>query len=157
MFLYLNRTCFRGVYREGPRGFNVPYGHYAAPVVFEDSHLRRVASLIRDVDFRCCSFEVALANVLPDDFVYLDPPYAPEKATSFVKYTRDGFSMDQHVALFARCQSLHRFVMSNSDVELVRAHFSAPVFAIESLVCRRAIHCKSPNDHRLPIERKAEA
>ncbi len=148
MFLFLNKTCFRGVYREGPSGFNVPFGHYKNPAVFDEGQLREVSRLLRSVVFQARSFtEVRADDVGDADFVYLDPPYAPETATSFVSYTAGGF--DKHAAVFALCQSLAvkrvGFLMSNADVGMVRTAFAGTGFRIEGIVCRRAIHSKKPD------------
>lgn len=149
MFLFLNKTCFRGMHREGPKGFNVPFGNYKNPTILDENHLREVSQLIRDVEFTACSFEDALARVEEGDFVYLDPPYAPESNTSFVSYTAEGFGMDQHNALFDWCHKLHqqkaRFVMSNAEVQMVTNAFPTPAYIIITMMCRRAIHSKKPD------------
>ena len=144
MFLFLNKTCFRGVYREGPNGFNVPFGHYKNPSVFDADHLRAVSVLIGGVVFSCQPFTEAL-DVIESDFVYLDPPYVPLKATSFVGYTADGFGIENHRELFARCAVLPcHFLLSNSNIPLVTDAFPPP-FITSRVSCRRAIHSKNPN------------
>lgn len=148
MLLFMNKTCFRGVYREGPRGFNVPFGNYKNPSIMEEEHLRHISRLIQPVVFRACSFTDALSEVLSGDFVYLDPPYAPENETSFVSYTKGGFSLDHHRALFRVCHDLSRkkvnWLLSNSDVPLVREAFPLP-YTTHVLSCRRTIHSKKPD------------
>jgi len=145
MLLFLNKTCFRGVYREGPRGFNVPYGNYTNNGIMDEEHLRSVSRLIQGVIFRVQPFMDSLSPVTPGDFVYLDPPYAPENHTSFVSYTSDGFRLEQHQSLFTRCQALRcSWIMSNADVPLVRDAFPAP-YSTAVLSCRRAIHSKQPD------------
>jgi DNA adenine methylase len=79
MFIFLNKTCFRGMFREGPNGFNVPYGNYVKPEIINKEHLMDVSKLIKHVNFVHADFSVSLKNVKSKDFVYLDPPYAPEK------------------------------------------------------------------------------
>lgn len=146
MFLFLNKTCFRGVYREGPHGFNVPFGNYKNPSILDESHIKHVSTLIQGVIFSCSSFEESLARVRPGDFVYMDPPYAPEQDTSFVAYTKSGFPLEQHQRLFQMCHDLTKkevlWVMSNSEVKLVTDTFSQYTMSI--LSCRRAIHSKKP-------------
>lgn len=143
LFIFLNKTCFRGVFRVGPNGFNVPYGHNKNPEIVNWSHLEEVNRLIQGVEFKHADFAEALTEVKTGAFVYLDPPYAPENATSFVKYTAAGFGLEQHTRLFDMAKELESsWVMSNADVELVRNAFSEK--RIEEIVCRRAIHSKKP-------------
>jgi DNA adenine methylase len=148
MLLFLNKTCFRGVYREGPKGFNVPFGHYTNPGILDEQLVREVSQLVKDVVFQCCPFQKALEGVREGDFVYLDPPYAPEKDTSFVGYVADGFGLDEHKALFKLCGELSKkkvkLVMSNADVKLVRDAFPAGSYETTVIECRRAIHSKKP-------------
>lgn len=148
MLLFMNKTCFRGVYREGPRGFNVPYGNYKNPTILEEAHIYEVSELIKDVVFTTAPYATALAGVAAGDFVYLDPPYAPETKTSFVSYTADGFGLDNHKALFALCSELHsrnvKLVMSNADVQLVRDAFPPSTYMVKVIECRRAINSKKP-------------
>jgi DNA adenine methylase len=146
MLLFLNKTCFRGVYREGPHGFNVPFGHYKTPAIYEEDHLKEVSKLIQNVEFRCCSFETTLQTVEENDFTYLDPPYAPEKDTSFVGYVADGFTLNDHEKLFNLCKSMKaKFLMSNAEVDLVKNSFAPPKFTTQTISCRRAINAKDPS------------
>jgi DNA adenine methylase len=144
MFLFLNKTCFRGLYREGPNGFNVPFGHYKNPSVYDADELRAVSDLIQGVIFTCQDVQASLLGVGRDDFIYLDPPYAPENATSFVGYTSDGFSLEAHQALFARLKNLAltKFVLSNAHVPLVTEAFTG--YQQKVIDARRAINSKSP-------------
>ena len=143
-FLFLNKTCFRGLYREGPRGFNVPFGNYKKPAILDEAHLRQVSALIQGVEFRVADFKDSLTGMSSEDFVYLDPPYAPETETSFVSYTADGFGGERHLALFERCRALPcRWLMSNADVKAVREAFAG--YDMTPIVCRRAINSKKPD------------
>jgi len=147
LFLILNKTCFRGVYREGPNGFNVPYGHYkTTPIIIQKSHLDEISVLIRDVHFTCADFTDSIKNVKTGDYVYLDPPYAPENRTSFVGYTANGFSLEMHKTLFDDIKEIHekniKFTMSNAKVDLVTDSFKD--FKCKEITARRAINCKNP-------------
>lgn len=150
MFIFLNKTCFRGIYREGPNGFNVPFGHYKNPGIYDSDHILKVASLIKDVVFTRRSFEESLQEITEyGSFVYMDPPYAPETKKSFVGYVQEGFSEDLHTQLFTMCQNLTTkegitYVMSNSDVDLVRNNFSDDKFECRVISCKRSINSKQP-------------
>ena len=150
MFIFLNKTCFRGVFRIGPNGFNVPYGHYNNPEIINKNHLDIINELIQNVIFECIDFNVSLIidNFHINDFIYLDPPYAPEKQTSFVKYTENGFDINNHYKLFSLIHELTnkniKLMISNSDVSLVRDNFTNDKYNIISILCKRSINSKKP-------------
>ncbi len=145
LFIFLNKTCFRGVFRVGPNGFNVPYGHNKKPEIINKEHLDSVHRLIQPVHFECLDFASSMARVKAGDFVYLDPPYAPETATSFVGYTDTGFPLEKHQQLFELLNNMEAsFIMSNSDVELVRTHFQSAKYVVKTVVCKRLINSKNP-------------
>jgi len=153
MFLFMNKTCFRGMCREGPNGFNVPYGHYKNPHILDESLLRTVSTLLQGVVFRCCDYLAILPLAGAGDFVYMDPPYAAEKPSSFVGYTADGFDEEESRRLFQQCQDAAKrgakWLLSNADVPIVRKTFEnspnpAVKFVTEVVVCRRRIHSKRP-------------
>jgi DNA adenine methylase len=148
MMLFLNKTCFRGVYREGPNGFNVPFGHYKTESFPSAEEFQSLAATLKDVQFNVTDFSAPLANAGAGDFIYLDPPYAPEEATSFVGYTVDGFSGEQHAALFTAAKNAvirgATFLLSNAAVPLVTNAFPAPTYETVQLAARRAINSKNP-------------
>jgi DNA adenine methylase len=145
MFIFLNKTCFRGVFREGPNGFNVPYGHYkSTPQFLTVDEFKNISTKLQRVEFKHCDFRDAIARVKSDDFMYLDPPYAPETKTSFVGYTKDGFGLEDHETLFKMIKtSGAQFVMSNAGVDLVRNAFCD--YKIHDVKARRAINSKNPD------------
>ena len=149
MFIFLNKTCFRGVFRVGPKGFNVPYGHYNNPEIINKEHLEEIHNLIQNVVFECCDFNTSLTIVEPNDFVYLDPPYAPETDTSFVGYTENGFNIENHNNLFKLIHILtdanKKIMLSNADVNLVRENFTNEKYSTLSILCKRSINSKNPD------------
>jgi DNA adenine methylase len=149
MFIFLNKTCFRGVFRVGPKGFNVPYGHYKNPEIINKEHLEEIHNLIQNVVFECCDFNTSLTIVEPNDFVYLDPPYAPETDTSFVGYTENGFNIENHNNLFKLIHILtdtnKKIMLSNADVSLVRENFTNEKYNTLSILCKRSINSKNPD------------
>jgi len=143
LFIFLNKTCFRGVYREGPNGFNVPYGNYNNPEIINKEHLLYISKLIQNVNFYCLNFEQAFTKINNNDFIYLDPPYAPVNNKSFVNYNIDGFDITKHKKLFELIKNTNsKFIMSNSDVQMVRDEFKD--FNIITILCKRSINSKNP-------------
>jgi len=117
LFIFLNKTCFRGLYREGPNGFNVPYGHYKkTPKCISLEELKKISEFIKDVEFSCLDYKESLKEIEQNDFVYMDPPYAPENKNSFVGYNKDGFSLEDHKLLFKLINNLNE---EKSIVEIV--------------------------------------
>jgi len=148
MFIFLNKTCFRGLYREGPNGFNVPFGHYKNPSIISESHIRETSALIKNVVFTHKSFSENMAFE-KGDFVYMDPPYVPVNATSFVGYTSSGFDGEQHKLLFDMCANMKsadvKFVLSNANVPLVRSTFPEAEYSTDVLLCKRSINSTDPS------------
>lgn len=147
LFIFINKTCFRGMYREGPKGFNVPYGHYKkTPAMISEKELNYISNLIKNVKFENSSFIDSIKKVEKEDFVYLDPPYAPENNKSFVGYVADGFDLNSHNLLFTEIKKLNKevkFAMSNSNVKLVTENFKN--YNLEEVIARRAINSKKPD------------
>ena len=98
------------------------------------------------VIFECSDFSKSLNNVDTNDYIYLDPPYAPETNTSFVGYTKEGFGIDNHIKLFQLIHKLTetKIMLSNSDVSLVREIFTIEKYNISSILCKRTINSKNP-------------
>ena len=145
LFMFINKNCFRGMYREGPNGFNVPYGHYKKTSnIISKSDLDNISELIKDVEFIHSDFSNSMKNIKDGDFAYFDPPYAPENDKSFVNYVSDGFNIEMHNKLFYQIKNMEnvKFVLSNAKVSLVLNEFDG--YNIEDIVARRAINSKNP-------------
>jgi DNA adenine methylase len=151
MFIFLNKTGFRGIFREGPNGYNVPYGNYKSPKIINKRHLEKIHNLIQNVIFECCDFKTSLSNIQDDDFVYLDPPYVPETKNSFTSYTKNGFNITNHNELFKLIKDLKqkKFILSNSNVKLVIDNFQE--YNIEYINCKRVINSKNPKSTTLEV------
>tara|TARA_B100001540_G_scaffold69824_1_gene62911 strand:+ start:1191 stop:2090 length:900 start_codon:yes stop_codon:yes gene_type:complete len=145
LFIFINKICFRGMYREGPNGFNVPYGHYKkTPTLISETEINYISELIKNVEFKHCNFIDSIKNVKEGDFVYLDPPYAPENSKSFVKYVEDGFDLKTHELLFIEIKKFKniKFIMSNAKVDIVINSFKD--YNCDEITARRAINSKNP-------------
>lgn len=150
IFIFLNKTCFRGLYREGPNGFNVPFGNYKSEPIISD--LDKFSKLIKNVNFNVADFKTSLKPISKfkkNDYIYLDPPYAPIDSNSFVKYNKGGFTIDDNNNLFTLLKLLINkkinFLMSNVDVKLVNDTFNnINNIKIKKVNARRAINSKNP-------------
>ena len=111
----------------------------------------KIQDLIKNVVFKCCDFRDAFTQTVnDDDFIYADPPYAPESVKSFVGYTKDGFIMDDHEDLFNLLKhSKVDFVLSNAKVDLVTSSFKE--YKIDDIPARRAIHSKDPSSKTMEV------
>ena len=124
-FIYLNRTCFNGMYRVNSKGeFNVPFGHYKNPRIVDENNLINCSNLLQKTEIKHADFSEILKKVKKGDFVYFDPPYVPlSETSSFTSYTKDGFDMDMQFNLRDVCDELNsmgvKFLLSNSDTKLV--------------------------------------
>ncbi len=125
-FIYLNRTCFNGMYRVNSKGqFNVPFGRYKNPIICDEGNLRAASRTLQDVEILNVDYKVAVSKAKAGDFVYFDPPYYPISSTSsFTSYTKNGFAEKEQVELrdtFAELSNRGCCVMlSNSDSAFIR-------------------------------------
>lgn len=146
--IYLNKTCYNGLYRENSRGeFNVPMGRYVNPTILDEENLRACAAALQGAEIQVCGFEASLARVEAGDLVYLDPPYAPLSPTaSFTSYAAGGFGEAEQRRLAAQFRELEaravRALLSNSDTPLTRALYGDFQERCESVVARRAVNSR---------------
>lgn len=128
-FLYLNRTCFNGLYRENLKGvFNVPIGT-KTKVVMDDDDFGRVSELLSSAELVCCDFEVTINRAKRGDLVFVDPPYTiAHNNNGFLKYNQSIFSWhDQERLQRAIAKAVSRgarVIVTNADHESVRELYS---------------------------------
>jgi DNA adenine methylase len=123
--IYLNKTCFNGLYRVNSKGqFNVPIGRYANPGILDEENVRRVAAVLDGVDLEVSDFRAVLEHAKGGDFVYFDPPYHPVSDTAyFTAYTAGDFAEPDQRELadvYAKlCLRGCLVMLSNSDTPLI--------------------------------------
>ena len=153
-FLYLNKTCFNGLYRVNSQGqFNVPFGDYSNPRLVDEENLRACAAALAGTKLSEDSFTNLTARVRSGDLVYLDPPYAPLTATAnFTSYSKEGFGVELQTALRDVCVDLDsggvKFMLSNSYTPLVLDLYKK--FNIDCVLSPRAINSKASRRGPVP-------
>lgn len=121
LFIFLNKTCFNGLYRVNSKGFyNVPMGSYKKPLICDEEHLRLISNLIQNVEIRCGDYSKCLDFIDSDTFVYIDPPYRPlTETSSFNSYAKYEFGDEQQIELAKFIETISNngasVVASNSD------------------------------------------
>lgn len=121
LFIFLNRTCFNGLYRVNSKGeFNVPHGKYVNPRICDADNLRACSKVLQKVEILCGDFAETGRYAGPDTLYYFDPPYKPiTETSSFTSYTRGGFDDQEQIRLRDFCDNISAakssFIASNSD------------------------------------------
>jgi DNA adenine methylase len=150
LFVYLNKTGFRGMYRESSNGnYNIPYGHYKNPTIIDNENIRRLSILFNkyNVSFSSNSYEVFIKNnidkLTKDSLIFVDSPYLPQNATTFTKYTKLDFSMDEHKKLAVLLNSLKcNIIATNHSVPFIDENYIN--FTKEIVNAKRTINAKEP-------------
>lgn len=144
-FIYLNKTCFNGLYRVNKKGqFNAPFGSYKNPPICDADNLRACSAALNGVDIQHGSYLDVEYRANEGDFVYFDPPYVPASASAnFTSYTADGFGYQDQVALAnvarrLRSRGVH-VMLSNADVEVIHDLYDG--FKTDTIMAARAINC----------------
>jgi DNA adenine methylase len=146
-FIYLNKTCFNGLYRVNSKGhFNVPFGNYSNPTIVDADNLRECSRALARAEIVVSDYEGVVDEVERGDFVYFDPPYAPLSVTSsFTAYTKQGFDYSDQEALREVCHRLDRkgvfFMLSNSSNPRMLELYSD--FTVQTVSATRAINSKA--------------
>jgi DNA adenine methylase len=147
-FIYLNKTCFNGLYRVNLDGkFNVPKGKYKNPAICNEKALRAASEALVGAQLTGSSFEESSCYATRGDFVYFDPPYVPvSRTSSFTSYTDGGFGITEQHLLADHARTLKRrgvkVMLSNSDTQIVRELYQDD-FVIETVMAGRAINSKA--------------
>ncbi len=151
--IYLNKTCFNGLWRVNSKGhFNAPLGRYVNPGILNEARLRAASAALQDVTVGVREFHAVADQAKSGDFVYFDPPYVPLSDTAnFTSYAKDDFGEPEQRALADVFRALDakgcKVMLSNSDAPLVHELYAG--FAIRTVQARRAINTRA--DKRGPI------
>ena len=125
LFIFLNRTCFNGLYRVNSKGkFNVPHGKYTNPKICDEETLRADSNILQKVEILCGDYTQTGVYAGDNVLYYFDPPYRPiTETSSFTSYSRDGFDDAEQMRLRDFCEEIAQkkslFVASNSDPQNV--------------------------------------
>lgn len=149
--LFLNRTCFNGLYRVNSKGkFNVPLGRYSNPNIVNEENLKSVSQILQSskVSIQCRDFESVLKDVKKGDFVYFDPPYQPVSNTAnFTSYTHKSFTFDDLARLAELCMKLDskgcKVMLSNSNSKEVEDMFTTKNWKVKRIEANRSINSNS--------------
>jgi DNA adenine methylase len=117
-FIFLNKTCFNGLYRENRRGqFNVPIGKYKNPTIFDEENLIELSKLIKNVTFINGDYRESYKYIEENTFIYFDPPYRPiNKTSSFTSYSKEDFNDENQKELGEYFRKIND---NNSNVKLM--------------------------------------
>lgn len=144
-FIYLNRTCFNGIYRVNKNGkFNVPIGRYKNPGICQEKDLQEISNLLKKDDVKVSQFFEVLKKAKKGDFIYFDPPYYPlDGKPSFTTYTKNNFLEEEHKELARVFKELDKrdckVMLSNSDSNFIRDLYKE--YDIQVVHATRMINC----------------
>jgi DNA adenine methylase len=148
-FIFLNRTCFNGMYRVNSKGgFNVPYGKYNNPLICDEDNLKKVSKALQGIEIKHQDYKEVLKKAKKGDFVYFDPPYYPvSKTASFTSYTAESFLDKEQIELRDTVLELHKrgcyVMLSNSDTPFINKIYSGfKGIQINKVEAGRAINSK---------------
>lgn len=153
-FIFLNKTCFNGLYRVNKEGkFNVPHGKYKNPLICDENNLMLCSKLLQKVEIAFGSYEQVLDKANEKTFIYFDPPYRPlVENSSFTSYDKSGFNDDDQIQLAKNYKLLNEkksiLMLSNSDPKNTNKedNFFDNLyngFYIERVYAKRMINCQA--------------
>lgn len=140
IFIYINKTCFNGLYRVNQNGgFNVPMGNYKNPNILDKENILNVSKVLQNTTIQQHSFNET--PIEKNAFYYLDPPYHK----TYSKYSKNGFGDEMHQQLATFCKAIHEaggyLMLSNSDTPFIRDLYKN--FRIEKVSALRSVSCKA--------------
>jgi DNA adenine methylase len=145
-FIYLNRTCFNGLWRVNKQGqFNVPMGRYKRPRICDEAGLLAASEVLQRASVHHASYSVQFSRSRPGDFIFADPPYEPiSKTSNFTSYTAETFNRTDQIALEARARDAVgrgvKVMLSNSDTPFIRELYKDKCWKVERVYAPRAIN-----------------
>jgi DNA adenine methylase len=148
-FIYLNRTCFNGLYRVNKSGkFNVPLGDYKNPNIVQEENIRACHKLLQNTTITYHEYDQIDPMPRGGDLVYLDPPYHPTTDDSFTAYTKENFTEQDQSNLRDFALRLHKagayVMLSNSKTKFIADLYSDKAFRLHTVQAPRMVNCK-PN------------
>ena len=155
LFIFLNKTCFNGLYRVNKKGlFNVPFGKYKNPKICDSATIRKDSELLQNVEILTGDFEKTYKYAKGNTLFYFDPPYRPiTKTSAFTDYTKDSFNDGSQVRLKEYCDKInkagYKFMLSNSDC---KDKFFDKLYAdyeINRVFASRSINCNGQKRGKL--------
>ncbi len=144
--IFLNKTCFNGMYRENSKGeYNIPFGDQPNPTICDVGNIQAVSHTLHDTHITSTSFEESIKTCKKSDFIYFDPPYYPLNTTAnFTNYSKNNFTFKEQIKLSETFKQLHQkgcFVMlSNSNTDFIRKLYQP--FNIHEVYSARSINSK---------------
>lgn len=145
--IYLNKTCYNGLYRENSKGqFNVPMGRYENPVICDEPTLRAASEALQRAKISQAPFDSVVKHAKPGDLVYFDPPYVPmSKTASFTDYAAGGFGPEAQQRLADVYATLSKrgvyVLLSNSMTDTVKNLYKP--FRIDPVMASRAVNSRA--------------
>jgi DNA adenine methylase len=145
--IFLNKTCFNGMYRENSKGgFNTPFGKAKNPTILDRENILLVSKVLKHTKLTSVSFEKAVAEAKKGDFVYFDPPYHPLTETAkFTSYHKDSFTKEDQLRLRDLFDELDKrgcyVMLSNSHTPFINDIYKK--YRRETVMANRAINCKA--------------
>jgi DNA adenine methylase len=147
--IYLNKTCFNGLYRVNSKGeFNVPIGDYKNPDIVSEDKIKEASELLKGSVIKTMSFTKIGRTAKCGDFIYFDPPYYPiSKTANFTSYTQRSFAKKEQKQLSRLFIKLHKkgcfLMLSNSNSDFIVPLYNKPQFKfdIKFVDARRVINC----------------